>query len=149
MDTQALIETFGGQIVDVNEFRNEVTLTVSPKALLHICRFLKEDKRFDCAMLSDLCGLDRYPARPRFAVVYNLYSLSHAHRLRLKALVDEETPRIDSVVDIWEGANWLERECFDLYGIHFDNHPDLKRILLPDAFEGHPLRKDFPLQGRD
>ena len=147
MDTQALIGQFGDGILDVTEFRGEITITVSPDLLLDVCRFLKNDKSFDCVVLSDLCGLDRYPEEPRFAVVYNLFSLSHRHRLRLKVLLEGEPPRVASVVSLWEGADWMERESFDLYGICFDNHPDLRRILLPDTFEGHPLRKDFPLEG--
>jgi NADH-quinone oxidoreductase subunit C len=91
--------------------------------------------------------VDRFPASPRFLVVYHLFSLRHGHRLRVKVSLGGEDPVIDSVVSVWETADWHERECFDLFGIRFRNHPDLRRILLPEDFEGHPLRKDFPLEG--
>jgi NADH-quinone oxidoreductase subunit C len=103
-------------------------------------------------MLADLCAVDylAYPDRegPRFEVVYHLLSTQHLHRVRVKAGVPEVPAQIDSVVEVWPAANWLEREVFDLYGIRFRNHPDLRRLLLYEEFEGHPLRKDYPKERR-
>jgi NADH-quinone oxidoreductase subunit C len=99
-------------------------------------------------MLTDLCAVDLLPATPRFEVVYHLYSVEKNHRLRIKARVPEDDPRIASLCELWASANWMEREVFDLYGIRFDGHPDLRRILLYDEFEGHPLRKDYAKERR-
>ena len=116
-------------------------------AIVSLCEFLRDEEALAFDFLSDLCGVDRHPASPRFQVVYHLFSLRHGHRLRVKVPLGGEDPVIDSVVSVWETADWHERECFDLFGIRFRNHPDLRRILLPEDFEGHPLRKDFPLEG--
>jgi NADH-quinone oxidoreductase subunit C len=97
--------------------------------------------------LRDVCGADYARPGERFEVVYNLYSLKHNRRLRLKVRVDEEDCRVPSVTPVWAAANWYERETFDMFGITFDNHPDLRRIYMPPEFEYHPLRKDFPLMG--
>ncbi len=99
--------------------------------------------------LADLCGADYPDNKDRFEVVYNLYSIKHGHRLRVKALVPESDPSVDSVVPVWSGANWHEREACDMYGIVFNGHPDLRRILMPEDWEGYPLRKDYPLKGPD
>jgi NADH-quinone oxidoreductase subunit C len=97
--------------------------------------------------LSTVTAVDRYPAEPRFEVVYHLHSIEPCQRLRLKCRVRGEDPVIESVSSVWRSANWYEREVFDLFGIKFVNHPDLRRILLPDDWEGHPLRKDYPVMG--
>lgn len=130
----------------------DATALVDPARLVDVLRFLRDDPtcRFD--MLSDLCAVDylRHQGRegPRFEVVYHLLSTQHLHRVRIKAGVPEMPCQIDSCVEIWPGANWMEREVFDLYGIRFRNHPDLRRILLYEEFEGHPLRKDYPKERR-
>jgi NADH-quinone oxidoreductase subunit C len=97
--------------------------------------------------LSDLCGVDYPERKSRFEIVYNLCSLKHGHRIRIKALIPEDNPSIDSVVSIWSGANWHEREACDMFGIVFNGHPDLRRILMPEEWNGFPLRKNYPLQG--
>jgi NADH-quinone oxidoreductase subunit C len=124
----------------------ELMVTVRREALLRVLAFLRDDPRCLFAMLVDICGVD-YPDRAeRFDVVYNLLSLKHNLRIRLKVSTDEETP-VPSVTSIYSAAGWFERETWDLYGVYFADHPDLRRILTDYGFEGHPMRKDFPLTG--
>lgn len=124
---------------------DELTVEVSPDRILHACRFLKTTHGFE--RVSTITAVDRYPAEPRFEVVYHLHSLAHNQRIRLKACIGGETPALESVTPVWSGANWYEREAFDLFGIEFRNHPDLTRIMMPDDWQGHPLRKDYPVHG--
>ena len=147
MNLDAVRERFGAAIGEVTVFRGETSLTVDRDRIVSLCKALRDEEALAFDFLSDLCGVDHHPATPRFEVVYHLYSLRHGHRLRVKVPLGGEDPVIDSVVSVWETADWHERECFDLFGIRFRNHPDLRRILLPENFEGHPLRKDFPLEG--
>ena len=135
------------EIADVSEFRDQVFVSVNRERIIDICRFLHDDPDIYMDYLADLCGVD-YPDRLyRYEVVYNLYSVKHNHRIMIKALIPADNPGIDSVVPIWNGANWHEREACDMYGIVFNGHPDLRRILMPDDWEGYPLRKDYPLKG--
>jgi NADH-quinone oxidoreductase subunit C len=131
---------------EVVEALGEVTVTVPTKNVADICLSLKANHGFN--MLADLCGADRGPEEdPRFEVNYHLFSTTHHNRLRLKALLSEDEPNVPTVVTVWKTADWHERETFDLFGIKFDGHPDLRRILLPSDFDGHALRKDYPLRG--
>jgi NADH-quinone oxidoreductase subunit C len=148
MNLDALRARFGTAVGEPVTFRGETTLAVHREAIVPLCEFLRDEEALAFDFLADLCGVDRHPAVPRFEVVYHLYSVRRGHRLRIKVPLGEEDPVIDSVTCVWETADWHERECFDLFGIRFRNHPDLRRILLPDDFEGHPLRKDFPLEGK-
>ncbi len=143
-----LDEAFPGSIVEEKTFRDETTLTVRKKDIYGLCKFLYSDPDLQFHVLTDLCGVDLFPQTPRFEVVYLLYSMKDTRRLRLKAKVDE-AESIPSVESIWKAANWAEREVYDLFGIPFENHPDLRRILLWESYEGHPLRKDFPVKGAD
>jgi len=132
---------------------NELNLVVSKDKLLDTCLALRDNDPFACEELIDLTGVDysEYGNGKwqglRYAVVYHLLSIKHNHRIRLKVFVDGEPPLVDSVVGIWSSANWYEREAFDLFGIIFEGHPDLRRILTDYGFVGHPFRKDFPLTG--
>ena len=132
---------------------NELNLVVSKDKLLDTCLALRDNDPFACEQLIDLTGVDysEYGNGEwqglRYAVVYHLLSIKHNHRIRLKVFVDGEPPLVDSVVNIWSSANWYEREAFDLFGIIFEGHPDLRRILTDYGFVGHPFRKDFPLSG--
>ena len=139
-----LQDRFGDSIKEVIEFRGELTAVIQKDALLEVCGFLKDDPDLRYDFLSDVCAVDFPEREKRFEVVYNLYSIPNGWRVRLKINVggNESVP---SVTSIWEGANWPEREVFDMFGIEFENHPDLTRILMPDDWVGHPLRKDFPL----
>lgn len=132
-------------------FRNEVTLVLQKQHIVEIVRALKTDGRTLMNLLSDVTAVDYLEVgrTPRFDVVYNLYSLEHFHRLRLRVPVGEapEECRIDSICGLYKGASFMEREVYDLFGIVFKGHPNLRRILMPDNWEGHPLRKDFPLGG--
>lgn len=123
----------------------QLVLYIQPSAIVDVCRFLKQ--QFRCR-LSGVTGVDWYPLEPRFEVVYLLHSIQENFRIRLKVRVGGEVPEVESVCSVWEGANWYEREVFDLFGVRFANHPDLTRIMMPDDWEGHPLRKDFPITGR-
>lgn len=127
--------------------RDEVSVCVERERLLDVCRQLKEQCGFE--MLTDLAGVDHWNEMPRFEVVYHLYSFTHHCRLRLKVKVPENDMWVDSVTGIWRGADWHEREAFDMYGIRFRGHPNLKRILMWDGYPHHPLRKDFPLAGKE
>ena len=125
--------------------RGEATLEIAPAKIVSICGFLKYDQKF--VRLSSVTAVDRYPAEPRFEVVYHLHSVDRSERLRLKCRLKGENPEIESVTSVWRAANWYEREVFDLFGVRFTNHPDLTRIMLPDEWVGHPLRKDYPVTG--
>ncbi|MDD5349142.1 MAG: NADH-quinone oxidoreductase subunit C [Chthoniobacteraceae bacterium] len=128
------------------EFRGETTLTVDAARIAEVCAFVKKDLGFDT--LVNICAVDNLGSAPRFEVVYDLYSLADNRYLRLKALVPEEAPELPTVTGVWAAANWQERETYDLSGIRFTGHPDLRRILMWEGYPFHPLRKDFPLAGR-
>jgi NADH-quinone oxidoreductase subunit C len=140
---------FGDAILETHSQFGDDTAVVDPARWREIALFLRDDPRLTMTLFVDLCGVDYLPMgqEPRFEVVLHLRSIQHAHRIRLKARVgdaDGENAEIDSVVPVWKGADWLERETFDLMGIVFKGHPDLRRILLYPEFVGHPLRKDYP-----
>ena len=149
---------FGAAIAAVHESTGQLTLEVRRDRIVEVCRALRDDPAFAFEQLMDLCGVDyldygRESSRglrpgPRFAVVYQLLSLRHNRRVRLRAWLDDEMPLIASVHGVWNSANWFEREAFDLFGIVFEGHPDLRRILTDYGFVGHPFRKDFPLIGQ-
>jgi len=139
-----LKEKFPESTLEIAEFRGELTIVVKKEDMVPLCTFLRDDPDFSFNFLSDLCGVDYLGRKPRFDVVYHLYSLENNHRLRLKVKV-EKGESVPSLTCVWNTANWHEREVFDLFGITFDGHPDLSRILLPEDWEGYPLRKDFPL----
>jgi NADH-quinone oxidoreductase subunit C len=143
-----LKEKFPNSISGVTTFRDESTITVPKEEILQICKFLHSDPDFQYHLLTDLCGLDLFPQVPRFEVVYHLCSIKNHQRLRLRVKVGDNES-ISSVESVWKAANWYEREVYDLFGVLFENHPDLRRILLWDGFEGHPLRKDYPTEGPD
>lgn len=129
----------------------QLWVRVPAERLLDVCRFLRDDPRTRFEMLCDLTCVDylNFPdAEDRFGVIYSLLSLTHNHRLWLKVFVNDPQPTVPSVTGIWKGANWMEREVYDLFGIAFSGHPDPRRILCPDWFDCHPLRKDYPLTGR-
>jgi NADH-quinone oxidoreductase subunit C len=143
-----LKEQFPNSSLGVATFRGESTVTVPKEEIWQICKFLHSDPDLQYHLLTDLCGLDLFPQVPRFEVVYHLCSIKNHERIRLKVKVGDHES-ISSVESIWKAANWYEREAYDLFGILFKNHPDLRRILLWDGFEGHPLRKDYPTKGPD
>lgn len=138
---------FPSSIRGSEEFRGDLTVTVRTADIVAVAKFLKEDPALAFDMIIDICGVDRLRDTERFEVVYTLYSLAHKQYLRLKVLASEETPVVPSVTAVWPGANWHERETFDMFGIKFSGHPDLRRLYMPEEFEYHPLRKDFPLMG--
>jgi NADH-quinone oxidoreductase subunit C len=150
-------EKFGGAITRVIHAAHELTLEIRREDIRRVCLGLRDDSRLSFEQLTDICGVDyleygRESAEgtrkgPRFAVVYHLLSVGRNQRVRLRAFLDDEFPVVDSVVDIWASANWYEREAFDMFGIAFEGHPDLRRILTDYGFIGHPFRKDFPLIG--
>jgi NADH-quinone oxidoreductase subunit C len=144
-------EKFAGQVLGTTSYAGQVGVSLKKDMIRDICLFLRDEPSVKMDHLADLTAVDysRYPgdAGPRFEVVYNMISTVHNHRIRLKVRVPEEDPRVDSVTSVWQTANWHERETYDLMGIKFDGHPDLRRILLTEDWEGHPLRKEYPLKG--
>jgi NADH-quinone oxidoreductase subunit C len=124
-----------------------LTVVISRESIVKCATLLRDDERFAFDSLRDLCGADYARPVDRFEVVYNLYSIRHNARVRLKVRVGETDPRVPTVTGVWPAANWHERETFDMFGIVFDGHPDMRRIYMPPEFEHHPLRKDFPLMG--
>lgn len=144
-----LQKNFPEEVVEVLEFRGETTIIVKPGRIVEICRLLRDDPETSFRYLSMIAGMDYAPQSPRFGVVYTLYSHKNKNRLTLKAsLADDLAPAVDSVTSVWSTANWHEREAYDLFGIRFQGHPDLRRILMPGDWVGHPLRKDYPLRGK-
>jgi NADH-quinone oxidoreductase subunit C len=145
---EALRQTQAAWVTEVVQAFGELTLVVPREHIVAICQHMKTMPGLEFTMLADLCGADRGPEEePRFEVNYHLFSTTKFHRLRLKVLLNEDDPRVPTVTSVWRTANWHERETFDLLGVIFDGHPDLRRILLPDDWQGHALRKDFPLRG--
>ena len=143
-----LIETFPDAVLATHADLGDATVLIDRSRIEEVLRFLRDDPELEFDMLTDLCAVDYLPRTPRFEVVYHLYSVPLNHRVRIKAAVPEEDPRIDSALDLYASANWMEREVWDLYGVRFEGHPDLRRILLYEEFEGHPLRKDYPKEKR-
>ncbi len=134
-------------IADTIVFRNELTLVIARDRLRAVAEFLRDDAELRFNLLSDITATDGFPIEPRFDLNYQLLSLSRKERLRLKVRLSGNDAVAASVVPVWPGANWHEREVWDLFGIRFEGHPDLTRILMPDDWEGHPLRKDYPTEG--
>ncbi|MDP3049663.1 MAG: NADH-quinone oxidoreductase subunit C [Thermodesulfovibrionales bacterium] len=141
-------ERFPDQVIEVAEFSGQVSVIVKRDQIIPILKYLHDDPILSFDHLQDLTAVDYLKKKDvRFEVVYNLYSIRYRHHIRIRAQVTENDPKIRSAVPIWAGADWHERECFDMFGIVFTGHPDLRRILMPEDWEGYPLRKDYPLQG--
>jgi NADH-quinone oxidoreductase subunit C len=134
-------------IEEVIEFRGETTLVVPRKVLRQVAEQCRSHEALQFNLLTDATCVDRHPMEPRFELQYHLVSIPKKNRLRLRVKLSSDDPVVDSLVPVWLGAGWLEREIYDLMGIQFTGHPDLRRILLPDDWEGHPLRRDFPVEG--
>ena len=148
-------EKFSDQIIETHAFRGDETAIIRTNSLKKIAQFLKDTPELDFNFLMDLTAVDylfyaggRIQKEFRFEVVYHFFSLKFNHRIRIKVPVDEKNPEVDSLVDLWASANWYEREVWDMYGIKFKGHPNLKRILMYEEFEGHALRKDYPVNKR-
>lgn len=141
-----LKERFGESIKEIYESFGDYAVVIDKDNVVEVCRFLKEDPELQFNYLSDICGVDYHPQTPRFEVIYHIYSIPFKHRIRLKCKVNEGE-EVMTVTGVWKTANWHERETYDMYGIVFKGHPDLRRIYLWEGFEGYPLRKDFPLRG--
>ncbi|MBX2992406.1 MAG: NADH-quinone oxidoreductase subunit C [Bacteroidetes bacterium] len=144
---QKLKEKFPESIDATNNFRGDLTVQVKKNDIVKVGEFLKNDPELSFDLIVDLLGVDMYRPEGRFEVVYNIYSIKNSKYVRLKVLVDEDDCEVPTVTDIWPGANWHERETFDMIGVKFTGHPDLRRMYMPEEYEYHPLRKDFPLMG--
>jgi NADH-quinone oxidoreductase subunit C len=134
-------------VEEVKFDRDEMTIHVERSSIRGACAILREDPSCPFNFLSDVTAVDWYPSEPRFEVVYHLLSIPNKERVRLKVRLNSSSPVIESVTSIWPGANYFEREVFDLFGIRFTGHPYLRRIMMPEDWEGHPLRKDYPVEG--
>jgi len=143
-----LMQELPDAVLETHAHRGDATALVDPACIRSVMRMLREVEGLDFEMLTDLTAVDYLGQEPRFEIVYHLYSVQRNHRVRIKARVPEEPCEIDSVVELYLSADWMEREVFDLYGVRFRGHPDLRRILLYDEFDGHPLRKDYPKERR-
>ena len=143
-----LIEVLPDAVLETHAHVGDATACVDPERVVEVARLLRDDSELEFEMLTDVTAVDYLGEEPRFEMVYHFYSVAGNRRLRIKARVPEEPAEIDSLVDVYASANWMEREVWDLYGIRFKGHPDLRRILLYEAFEGHPLRKDYPKEKR-
>jgi NADH-quinone oxidoreductase subunit C len=144
---QRLRQWDGEAVSEVIEFRGETTVVVPRAHLQRISAYLAAEPTLNFAFLSDITTVDRFPLEPRFEVNYHLLSITRRDRLRLKVRLPGNDPTLPSVTSVWPTANWHERENYDLFGIRFEGHPDLRRILMPDDWEGYPLRKDYPVEG--
>jgi NADH-quinone oxidoreductase subunit C len=143
-----LQEKFPEQVMEVVEFRGDTTIVVKPERIVEICTALRDGHDTAFRYLSMIAGMDYLPESPRFGVVYNLYCHKHHNRITVKTrLADDQAPAIDSVAAVWSTAIWHEREVYDMMGIRFKGHPDLRRLMMPGDWVGHPQRKDYPLRG--
>ena len=143
-----LIEALPDAVSETHAHVGDATACIDPERVVEVARLLRDDSELEFEILTDVTAVDYLGEEPRFEMVYHFYSVARNHRLRIKARVPEEPAEIDSLVDVYASANWMEREVWDLYGIRFKGHPDLRRILLYEEFEGHPLRKDYPKEKR-
>ena len=151
MTNAEIIEKLKGHlpasILATEEFRGDLTVVVRLDDIVRVAEFIKTDPALAFDLIIDVLGVDMYRPEDRFEVVYNIYSLANKRYLRLKVLVPEAAPAVPTVTGVWPGANWHERETWDMFGIRFTGHPDLRRLYMPEEFEHFPLRKDFPLMG--
>jgi NADH-quinone oxidoreductase subunit C len=145
---ELLRQAFPEGVVEISFPQGDAMAVVLPQVIRGVMDFLKNDARLQYDMLTDMTAVDHLGRKPRFEVVYHLLSLPFRRRLRIKVSLEEAEPTIDSLTPLWGGANWLEREIWDMYGIRFAGHPNLRRILLYEEFQGHPLRKDYPIRKR-
>ncbi len=144
---QKVKENFADSIVEISDFRDDLSFTIKSEKILDVARFLKNDDELLFIMCKDVTAIDWATRKNRFTVVYHIYSFKLNFNLRLKSILESQPYQIESVTSIWQSANWYERETYDMYGIEFLNHPDLRRMYMPEGFEYHPLRKDFPVLG--
>ncbi len=145
--SQKLKKQFSEIDFELSEYLDELTIKLPKEHIVKVCEFLKKDSDLEFLLCLDITAIDWAKRKNRFTVVYHIYSFKNNFRLRLKADVDESDCTIDTVSSVWKGADWQERETYDMYGIKFNDHPDLRRMYMPEDFEYHPLRKDFPLMG--
>lgn len=146
---ERVASAFPGAVTGTDEFRGQLSIFVKREALLEVARLLRDDAGLRYNFLENLCGVDYLGRTPRFEVVYHLLSQANRHRVCLKVGVPETDPSLPSLTPLWSAANWQERETFDMFGITFSGHPSLERILMPEDWEGYPLRKDVPLGGEE
>jgi NADH-quinone oxidoreductase subunit C len=142
-----LRERYAEAVVETSEFRGEQSCVIAKDKIVEVCTFLRDDPNLRYDLLSDVCGIDMSTPVDRFGVIYNLFSIPNRHRIRLKIFTQEDDPTVPSVTGVWEAAGFYEREAYDMFGIVFQGHPDLRRIYMPEEYEHFPLRKDFPLLG--
>jgi NADH-quinone oxidoreductase subunit C len=140
----ALTEHLPGAIQNAKGDREELTLTIARESIVAACKTVQAA---GYNFLADVCGVDWYPNQPRFQISYHILSLSLKQRIRLAIRVEEGDPSVDSITGVWPAANFFEREIFDLFGVRFGGHPNMRRILMPEDYQGNPLRKDFPVEG--
>jgi NADH-quinone oxidoreductase subunit C len=138
----------GAKVLDTHCLHGEETIFVAPKDIADAMKALRDDPELDFEILMDLCGVDYQPRRPRFEVVYHLCSTRKRHRLRVRVQVEAKDPTVPTLRDLWPGADWYEREVWDMFGIRFEGNPDQRRLFMWEEFEGHPLRKDYPKEKR-
>ena len=145
--TDEVKEKFGAALEEVADFRDDICLTVKSDQIVALGKFLKDNPDLQFIMCKDITAIDWATRKKRFTAVYHIYSFKLNYTLRIKANIDDDPPTMESVTSVWRSAEWYERETWDMYGIKFINHPDLRRMYMPEGFEYHPLRKDFPLLG--
>jgi NADH-quinone oxidoreductase subunit C len=134
-------------VAEASQFRGELTIVLPPERLRRTAEYLQAEPGLQFDLLSDISAVDRFPIEPRFEVNYHLVSIPLRQTLRLRVWISGQDPVLDTLIPVWPTANWHEREIYDLFGVRFEGHPDLHRILMPDDWEGHPLRKDYPVEG--
>jgi len=142
--TRLLQESFPNAVLGHHQQHGDETVVIARAGMLEVFGFLKNDSRCRFNLMIDATAVDHLPRQPRFEVVYHLKSIPLKHRIRLKVPIEDGAAEVDSIAGLWVAADWYERECFDMYGIRFKGHPNLKRLLMYEGFEGHPLRKDYP-----
>lgn len=143
---RAIVKKFKDEIIESHSAHGDESIVLKREAIREVCLFLKNDPKMAYNFMMDITAVDYLNREPRFEVVYQLTSTIHKHRLRIRVPLEESDLTIDTISDIWRAANWGEREVWDMYGVKFNNHPDLRRILMYEEFDGHPLRKDYPIQ---
>ena len=142
---EAIKERFPDAVQEIITFRGEWTVVVDKAAIVEVVAFCRDAPGLEFNFLSDLCGVDYWPDEPRFVVNYQLYSMVHNHTLRLKVRTPGNDPVVPTITEVYPAAGWQEREVWDMFGVKFEGHPDLRRVLMPYDWTGHPLRKDYPL----